>query len=592
MYKARIFLAAVVLFLFAFNANAADWVEVRSKNFTLVGDAGEKDIRRVATRLEQFRETIRLLFPKANLEKPVPVVVFVFSSHDSFRQYKPRRNGNIVDTVAGYFINRQEAAVIGMTEEMRGISPYEVVFHEYQHFILDNNFDDPPLWLNEGLAEFYSSFQMNDDGKTFRIGAPLARRLRTLQTESLMPLDKLFNYRRKYKERESEIDMLYAQSWALVHFLIAGNEGKRAAQFDKFLSQLNSGLPVEENFRQSFQTDYKTMEKELRQYVSKVAFPVLNFTLKNEINLEKDMQSRPMSAGETEFQLGRLQYYLGQPELAEKRLQKSINLLADFAPAQIWLGRIRTGQKRYDEAEKLLTRAVELDSKDYLAHSFQGLLSELLKKNDKAFNAYQTAIPLQPNLARTHADLASFYSDTERDNDAFIAYSKAMRLEPREAQYYLSSSHVALRLRRGLPAALQAQSYLRLQGWDEESSPYAAINSYFGFRLAKQPEKAQKVLEDAVLKLEAGVWGRDIFRYLRREISADELLKLATDNDKKTEAHGYIGFDLMLDEKTAEALPHYKWVQANGNKDFTEYSLVLAELKRLEAASSQAANKF
>ena len=37
-----------------------EWIQVRSKNFFLIGNADEKDVRKVATKLEQFRETFRL----------------------------------------------------------------------------------------------------------------------------------------------------------------------------------------------------------------------------------------------------------------------------------------------------------------------------------------------------------------------------------------------------------------------------------------------------------------------------------------------------------------------------------------------------
>lgn len=59
------------------------WTSVRSKNFLLIGNAGEKEIRQVGTRLEQFRFVFSQLFPKANLASPVPTTVVVFKSDGS-----------------------------------------------------------------------------------------------------------------------------------------------------------------------------------------------------------------------------------------------------------------------------------------------------------------------------------------------------------------------------------------------------------------------------------------------------------------------------------------------------------------------------
>ena len=39
------------------------WVSVRTKNFFMIGNAGEKDIRKVGLKLEQFREVFTDYFP-------------------------------------------------------------------------------------------------------------------------------------------------------------------------------------------------------------------------------------------------------------------------------------------------------------------------------------------------------------------------------------------------------------------------------------------------------------------------------------------------------------------------------------------------
>src|SRR4051812_41046530 len=97
--------AAILIAFFVVTAQAKDeWIQVRSKNFLLVGNASEKDIRHVATRLEQFRETFRSLFTKSNLSSPIATNVIVFKSNASYRPFKPKRaDGKADDLVAGYF---------------------------------------------------------------------------------------------------------------------------------------------------------------------------------------------------------------------------------------------------------------------------------------------------------------------------------------------------------------------------------------------------------------------------------------------------------------------------------------------------------
>ncbi|MDQ3130011.1 MAG: hypothetical protein M3Q99_04525, partial [Acidobacteriota bacterium] len=81
-----------------------EWLHVRSKNFNLIGNASDKDIRKVATKLEQFRETFRQLFSGANLNSPIPTNVVVFKSDGAYKPFKPKRaDGKIDNFVAGYF---------------------------------------------------------------------------------------------------------------------------------------------------------------------------------------------------------------------------------------------------------------------------------------------------------------------------------------------------------------------------------------------------------------------------------------------------------------------------------------------------------
>src|SRR5215211_6780115 len=68
------------------------WVSVRTKNFLLLGNAGEKDIKRVALKLEQFREVFTRLFPHLRFNSPVPTTVIVFKSDNSYKPFKPHAN--------------------------------------------------------------------------------------------------------------------------------------------------------------------------------------------------------------------------------------------------------------------------------------------------------------------------------------------------------------------------------------------------------------------------------------------------------------------------------------------------------------------
>ncbi|NOT54482.1 MAG: hypothetical protein HOP18_07750, partial [Deltaproteobacteria bacterium] len=89
------------------------------------------------------------------------------------------------------------------------------------------------------------------------------------------------------------------------------------------------------------------------------------------------------------------------------------------------------------------------------------------------------------------------------------------------------------------------------------------------------------LLDDAAANCNTSAWPYPVIRYLRRDLSVDDLLAAATDPDKKTEARAYLGLDLALAGKQDEAMTHLQWVKDNGKKDFSEYAFAVNELGRL-----------
>ena len=170
MNKRRAFIFATCFLLVVSSfvpASAKDtWTSVRSKNFLLIGNASEKDIRQVATRLEQFREVFSRLFTKMNVNSPVPTTVVVFKNDESYRPFKPNAN------TAGYFQPGQDVNYITLKlEPSSEQNPFTLIFHEYTHLLVKNTSGNVPTWFNEGLAEYYSTFTITDD-KEVVLGRP------------------------------------------------------------------------------------------------------------------------------------------------------------------------------------------------------------------------------------------------------------------------------------------------------------------------------------------------------------------------------------------------------------------------------------
>lgn len=587
----RVCTLAVVITLQLLSAGAAtakgDWVKVRSKNFTLVSDAGEGKARKLAAELEQFRHVISLLFPKAQIEASVSTTVFLFKSDDSFKPFKPRYKGKTKENVGGYFLPTPNGNYIALNVESRGGEPAEVIFHEYEHFIMRNNLPRAPLWLNEGLAEFYSTFQAEDDGQKVILGTPIARHVHTLrEAQGRLPLTTLLtvDHKSPHYNESSKAGIFYAKSWALVHYLMLGEKGKRQAQLIQFIGRLNSELSPEENFRQSFQADFETIEKELNGYVRKFTFPAMTVSFKKDLDFSKEVEAARLSKAEALYHLGDLLAQTGRLEEAESYLSESLGLDDGLAATRISLAYVRLRQRRLPEAYKLLEEAVARDANNHLGHYHYANALSAGGRLDEAVKAYQVAVRLNPTWPQAHAGLGFALARLGRDEEAVESFRISARLNPRDFSVFRSMSYAYLRLARGAPAATNALAYLRGEGWRDQHAPYMFLVAYLGLRQSGQATAAAKLLEGAPVKLDSTQWPYPVVEYLRGSLTAEQLLRLSTDNDKLTEAHTYIGISLSLGNHVAQALEHLRWVRENGNRNFVEYPLALAELRRLEAA--------
>src|SRR5690349_12216497 len=160
--KRFVFPFAVVLSLLAvvsqqYTVSAKDtWISVRTKNFYLIGNANQKDIGRVAAKLEQFREAFVQLFPCTRFNTPVPTTFIVFRIIGYYMHFcAPKSNGSFQP---GLDVN-----YIALTTEWYGptgsglAGVFETIFHEFTHLLVNNTLTGATLCFTAGLAEYYST---------------------------------------------------------------------------------------------------------------------------------------------------------------------------------------------------------------------------------------------------------------------------------------------------------------------------------------------------------------------------------------------------------------------------------------------------
>ena len=343
------------------------WTSVRSKNFLMLGNASEKDIRQVGVRLEQFREVFSRLFTNFKIDSPVPTTVIVFKNDESYRPFKLNAN------TSGYFQPGPDVNYITLelTSDVNSEQdPFAVILHEYTHLLVRNTSGNVPTWFNEGLAEYYSNFSITSDQKVV-VGRPIASHVYLLRDKKMLPLRTLFQVDQKspyYNERDKQ-SIFYAESWALIHYLILGNGGQRMTQLTKFVDLISAGTPMEKAFQEAFAMTFEGMEKELSAYIQRDRYPILSGSFQSKVGYDSAMQAAPITEAEAQAYLGDL-LLKGNRADAEVYLQKALALDPDSPLANASLGLLRVRQGKHDEARKRLERAVAASSQNYLIHYY------------------------------------------------------------------------------------------------------------------------------------------------------------------------------------------------------------------------------
>ena len=203
-------LAAVAIALSIAAPASGAWRRVDSPNFIVVGDVSLRTLRDTAEKFEAFREVLRRVLPALASSSPVPTVVLVFPSDEAFTPFKPTYQGK-PKAVAGYAAPGTDVSYIAM---VNGVDGDRVIFHEYTHMVVANAVARIPVWLNEGLAEFYSTFALMDGGKRAAIGRLIENHVLVLKGSLRVSLPELLKADQNsplYNE-ESRVNDFYAES--------------------------------------------------------------------------------------------------------------------------------------------------------------------------------------------------------------------------------------------------------------------------------------------------------------------------------------------------------------------------------------------
>src|SRR5258708_21412213 len=208
------------------------WKLARSDHFEVYSDAGPDTARSALTCFEQIRAFVEQqpILPLAN-RPPVRVVGF-----RSLKQYQPYR---LRSTSDAYYVGTESRNYIVMGT--LGAGEFRTAAHEYAHAIVHASGLQLPPWLNEGLAEFFSTVRVRERGSN--LGGDLPTRSQTLRSHSWIPVSELLALPADSPQRDDpeQAALFYAESWALTEMLLLSPD--YAPRFRELIASITAGVP-------------------------------------------------------------------------------------------------------------------------------------------------------------------------------------------------------------------------------------------------------------------------------------------------------------------------------------------------------------
>ncbi len=364
--------------LFCTTLHAGNWIALRTPGFELYTDASEKSARAALDRLAN----IRRLLPDNNVE-PIPLRIILLDSARDYRAIAP------IDSSSGFYQSGPERDYIVMTADAQ--LP-RVVVHEYVHFALNVRGTRRPMWIEEGLAEFYSNAQFT--ATTARLGAPIPEHMDHLARDKWLTPAQI--------EAGMAEPLFYAHAWALVHMF------RHQPLFPEHLSDEDLG--------------------DLRRYLRNLKQEIV--PAPPSISAPK-VTSEPISALDVLLLRGDLALRTQHPELARSFFEQAAREFPTSSGAAAGLGAMELTLGHEPAARAHLQRAIQLNDRDPEAWFQLGLLD-----HDDA--ALARAAELNPALGEAHLLLGVHATDDNLLPIAVDHLQQAVRLMPLKSYAWYS----------------------------------------------------------------------------------------------------------------------------------------------------------
>jgi len=243
-----------------------------SKHFVLKSNCAPKFARELSIKLDLYYEQLQHLLP-AILGEPLQSVhasVILFEQQDDYQKFANKNAPQLVNN-GGYYDGATRTIVT-----YRYNNSVQLYFHEILHAVLGQMFKDHyffryskknwPIWFDEGIAEYFGSFETIDGALRFgsRNKTKIAYLINALATDTLVDLPQLLKAQAD-RYSGSTMNLYYAEAWGLMDFLI--HHKKHRKSLPNFFLDIKNGTDGIKAFKKHFSNDLTDLNRRWRTHL-------------------------------------------------------------------------------------------------------------------------------------------------------------------------------------------------------------------------------------------------------------------------------------------------------------------------------------
>jgi hypothetical protein len=256
--------------------------------------------------------------PNATDNPASPIVVLALKDRKGFQALEPESylaKGQL--DLAGFFMRAADKNYILLRLDAEGAHPFATVYHEYTHYMLSKA-TWIPLWLNEGLAEFYQNTDIHE--KDVILGQASSNDILYLRQNRLLPLTTLLqvDHSSPYYHEEQKGSVFYAESWALTHYIEVTDSQNKTNHLHDYAELLVKGEDSVTAAQHAF-GDLNQLQRSLQDYIQQGAFNM--FKMNSAVTVDAaSLQLRAVSKPEADAIRADVLVYNERPKDAQALL--------------------------------------------------------------------------------------------------------------------------------------------------------------------------------------------------------------------------------------------------------------------------------